>query len=112
MLTGGQVRAARVLLGWTQSELAEKAKLGFATIQRVEAQPGQIFGMVETILKLKTALEAAKTLGSGASDVARAAAANDLKRADTLYGALGKSCKSCHDRHRVQMPDKSFKIRP
>jgi hypothetical protein len=59
MLTGPQVRAARVLLGWTQSTLAEKSKLGFATIQRVESQPGPIHGMTETVLKLKTALETA-----------------------------------------------------
>jgi transcriptional regulator with XRE-family HTH domain len=57
MLTGPQVRAARVLLGWTQSKLAERSELGFATIQRVEAQSGQVHGMVETVLKLKAALE-------------------------------------------------------
>jgi hypothetical protein len=59
MLTGPQVKAARVLLGWTQSTLAERSKLGFATIQRVEWQSGPIHGMTETVLKLKTALEAA-----------------------------------------------------
>ena len=59
MLTGRQVRAARVLLGWTQSTLAERSKLGFATIQRVESQSGPIHGMTETVLKLKAALESA-----------------------------------------------------
>ena len=57
MLTGPQVRAARVLLGWTQTKLAEKAELGFATVQRAEARSGQVHGMVETLLKLKAALE-------------------------------------------------------
>jgi hypothetical protein len=59
MLTGPQVRAARVLLGWTQNMLAEKSKLGFATIQRVESQSGPIHGMTETVIKLKSALESA-----------------------------------------------------
>jgi transcriptional regulator with XRE-family HTH domain len=59
MLTGPQVRAARSLLGWTQSTLAEKSKLGFATIQRVESQSGPIHGMTETVLKLKDAMESA-----------------------------------------------------
>jgi transcriptional regulator with XRE-family HTH domain len=59
MLTGEQVRAARVLLGWTRAKLAETAALGLATVQRIEAQSGQVHGMLDTVLKLKNALEAA-----------------------------------------------------
>ena len=59
MLTGEQVRAARVLLGWSRAKLAETAKLGLATVQRIEAQSGQVHGMLDTALKLKSALEAA-----------------------------------------------------
>jgi cytochrome c556 len=63
-------------------------------------------------LRSKNALEAARTLQAVADEVASAAQANDLKRAGTLYGGIAKTCKACHDRHRVQMPDKAFKIRP
>ena len=36
-LTGGQMRAARVLLRWTAETLAEKSGVGLATIKRAEA---------------------------------------------------------------------------
>ena len=63
-------------------------------------------------LRSKSAVDAAKKVQAVAEDVANAAKTNDLKRADALYGGIGKTCKACHDRHRVQMPDKTFKIRP
>ncbi len=59
MLTSAQVRAARGLLGWSQGELANRAGLGFATVQRAERHFGTIKGMVETVLKLQQALESA-----------------------------------------------------
>ena|SRR5215472_8917417 len=36
MLRGFQIRLARLAIGWTQQELADKAQLGVATIQRAE----------------------------------------------------------------------------
>jgi transcriptional regulator with XRE-family HTH domain len=45
------------MLGWSQKELAEKAGLGFATVQRSEQNPGAIMGMVETVYKLRSAFE-------------------------------------------------------
>jgi hypothetical protein len=36
-LTGAQVRMARAFLRWSITELAEKAKVGISTIQRIEA---------------------------------------------------------------------------
>ena len=41
-ITGGQIRAARALLRWTAEELAERSKLGVATIRRAEAVDGPI----------------------------------------------------------------------
>jgi len=35
-----QLRAARALLGWSQSELAEKAGLSLPTVKRVETKSG------------------------------------------------------------------------
>jgi len=74
-----------------------------------------LFKEVETFwmpLRSKEALEHAKNMQGIAQNIVGAAKADDLKRADTLYAGIGKTCKACHDRHRVQMPDKSFKIRP
>lgn len=40
MLTIEQVRAARGLLGWSQSDLAKRAGLSLPTVKRVEAGTG------------------------------------------------------------------------
>ncbi len=42
MLTGEQVRAGRAMLGWDQSELAQKAAVSLKTIKRMEATSGRI----------------------------------------------------------------------
>lgn len=36
MITAGQIRAARALLGWTQGELAKTASLSLAVVNNVE----------------------------------------------------------------------------
>jgi DNA-binding XRE family transcriptional regulator len=40
VITVEQIRATRGLLGWSQSELARRAKLSLPTIKRVEAEAG------------------------------------------------------------------------
>ena len=40
MITIEQLRAARGLLGWSQTELAERAGLSLPTVKRVEAGAG------------------------------------------------------------------------
>lgn len=39
-ITGGQIRAARALLGWTAADLAREALVGVATIRRAELVDG------------------------------------------------------------------------
>ena len=41
-LTGMHIRAARALLRWTAQELADRSKLGVATIRRAEALDGVV----------------------------------------------------------------------
>jgi predicted transcriptional regulator len=53
------MRAARALLGIDQRRLAELAGLSPPTIQRMEASDGQVRGVVDTLVKVITALEAA-----------------------------------------------------
>jgi transcriptional regulator with XRE-family HTH domain len=59
MLDAAQIRAARSLLGWRQDELAHHAKVGIATIQRIEKTKGPVMGNVSTQLKIQQAFERA-----------------------------------------------------
>jgi transcriptional regulator with XRE-family HTH domain len=59
MITSQQLRAARALLGLDQRQLAELAGLSLPTIQRMEASEGQVRGVVDTLVKVITALERA-----------------------------------------------------
>lgn len=40
--TGEQFRAARAMLGWEQSELAERARISVKTVKRLEATAGPV----------------------------------------------------------------------
>ena len=59
MLQVAQLRAARALLGWRQEDVAQAAKVGVATIRRIESQEGPLTGYISTLLKIQTALEQA-----------------------------------------------------
>ena len=69
MISSGQLRAARALLGIDQRRLAELAGLSVPTIQRMEASDDVIRGTVDSLTKLITALEAAGLvlIGEGAA---------------------------------------------
>jgi transcriptional regulator with XRE-family HTH domain len=56
-ITAGQLRAARGLIGWSQEELARKAKIGRATIADFES--GKRMPYQGTLHDLRGALEAA-----------------------------------------------------
>ena len=68
MITAGQLRAARALLGLDQKALAERSGLSVPTIQRMEASEGVIRGNVDSLMKLIGALDASGIvlLGEGA----------------------------------------------
>ncbi|MFY9348875.1 helix-turn-helix domain-containing protein [Sphingobium xenophagum] len=57
MITSQQMRAARALLEIDQKRLAELAGVSLPTIQRMEASDGQVRGVVETLVKVVSALE-------------------------------------------------------
>jgi len=59
MITSQQMRAARALLGIDQRQLAEMAGLSLPTIRRMEASGGQVRGVIDTLVKVVGALEAA-----------------------------------------------------
>ncbi len=53
-----QFRGARAMLGWSRSDLAERAGVSLPTVQRVETE-GKAFVSDEIRQKLKATLEAA-----------------------------------------------------
>jgi transcriptional regulator with XRE-family HTH domain len=57
LITAGQLRAARGLLGWSQTDLAAKANVGRATIADFES--GKRAPYARTLDVLRFALEAA-----------------------------------------------------
>lgn len=59
MLTAAQMRAARALVGMDQRALAEASGVSLPTIQRMEASNGVVRGVIETLMKVMGALEAA-----------------------------------------------------
>lgn len=71
MITSQQMRAARALLGIDQRQLAELARLSLPTIQRMEASDGQVRGVVDTLVKVISALEQAgvELIGENAPSV-------------------------------------------
>jgi transcriptional regulator with XRE-family HTH domain len=59
LLTAAQMRAARALLGMDQKVLAELSGVSLPTIQRMEASQGVVRGVIDSLMKVMGALEAA-----------------------------------------------------
>ncbi len=59
MITAAQMRAARALLAIDQRQLAAMASVSLPTIQRMEASDGTVRGVVDTLMKVVDALDAA-----------------------------------------------------
>lgn len=68
MITGGQIKAARALVGWTARDLAAKAEIGFSTLIRLESADGVPSGNIKTIDAVKKALEEAGIEFTGTPD--------------------------------------------
>jgi transcriptional regulator with XRE-family HTH domain len=59
MITAAQLRAARALLGIDQQTLADLSGVSVPTIQRMEASQGNVRGVIDTLIKVIEALNAA-----------------------------------------------------
>ena len=59
VLTGEQIRAARAIVRWKASELADKAGVGLSTVQRAEQADGPVTMMRANADAIRRALEAA-----------------------------------------------------
>jgi hypothetical protein len=58
MISGGQIRAARMLLGITAQQLAVEAEVDWSTVQRFESTEGIPRSRSGTLSRIKETLEA------------------------------------------------------
>jgi len=56
MINGTLIRGARGLLGWSAKELAQRAHVGTATVQRIEHAKDLLYGQCRTIERIEHAL--------------------------------------------------------
>ena len=62
-------------------------------------------------MKAQDAVDMSKANAEAAGAAMKAAKANDMETAKAKAGEIQKSCKSCHDVHREQLPDKTYKFK-
>lgn len=93
MITSQQMRAARALLGIDQRQLADLAGLSLPTIQRMEASDGQVRGVVDTLVKVISALERAgiEIIGENAPS---AGAGRGVRLKETAGGGVARRVPS------------------
>jgi transcriptional regulator with XRE-family HTH domain len=93
MVTAAQLRAARALLGIDQQTLAELAGISLPTVQRMEANRGNVRGVVDTLTKVVEALnragveliaDNARSDGKGRGVRLREAAQDRLAKSTTM----------------------------
>ena len=59
MITSGQIKAARALIGWSGTVLAEKSGIGFSTLMRLESIDGVPSIQLKTLEAIKRTFEGA-----------------------------------------------------
>ena len=57
MLSSSQIKAARALLGWSGTNLADKSGVGITTLRRYELQEGIPSANTSVLMLIKRALE-------------------------------------------------------
>jgi predicted transcriptional regulator len=59
VITTRQIKAARALLGWSQSDLARRSDVSEPTVARLESLDGVLGGRADTAKKIRNAIESA-----------------------------------------------------
>ena len=59
MITSAQIRAARGMLEWTRTDLAQKSGVGFSSMQRLESANGVPGAQFKTLEAIKGTFEKA-----------------------------------------------------
>lgn len=65
IMTGIQSRAARVLLGWSQEDLAERARINVSSVKRLEAGSSAVTRVVESAVAAVFSEAGVTFLGEG-----------------------------------------------
>src|SRR6185369_13572426 len=81
-----------------------------ADAQKLQQDFTQAMGFFKA-MKAQDAVDAAKANADKAGEIVKAAKANNLDAAKAPAGTIQKSCKACHDVHREQLPDKTYKFK-
>ncbi len=74
-----------------------------------------LFKQTEEFMKANKVADGAgwaKDASVAAGDAAKAAKAGNMEAATAAANKVKGTCKGCHDVHREQLPDKSFKFKP
>lgn len=85
-----------------------------ADVQKDAAKLQTLFTQAEGVfktLKAQDAVDMSKNNAMAAGEIVKAAKANDMDGAVAKAGTIQKSCKGCHDVHREQLPDKTYKFK-
>jgi cytochrome c556 len=102
-------------VGATQNKLLKDLMAGNAADVAVDAEKLQNdFRQAGGFFKAHNAQDAvdlAKANAESAGEIMKAAKANNLDAAKAHTREIQKSCKNCHDVHREQLPDKTFKFK-
>ena len=57
MIIVSQLRAARGILGWSQSDLSKASGVALSTVKRMEAGSGLLRGIAQNVWKVQSSLE-------------------------------------------------------
>ena len=81
-----------------------------ADAEKLQGDFRQALGFFKA-MKAQDAVDAAKANVDAAGEIAKAAKENNLDAAKAPQKTIGGSCKACHDVHREQLPDKTYKFK-
>jgi cytochrome c556 len=81
-----------------------------ADAQKLQQDFTQAMGFFKA-MKAQDAVDASKANVDAAGELLKAAKANNMDAAKAPAGTIAKSCKGCHDIHREQLPDKTYKFK-
>ena len=99
----------------TQQKMGMDFMAGSAADVAADAQKlAQDFTQAQGFFKAKNAqdaVDAAKANADAAGLIMKAAKANNLEDAKAPAKTIKGSCKACHDVHREQLPDKTYKFK-
>jgi cytochrome c556 len=85
-----------------------------AAIEKDGAATAEAYKAMAAFFKARKNDDAAKwsdDSAAGAAGAAVAAKAGDWDKVKSQWGAVGKNCKSCHDKYREKLDDGSYKIK-